>query len=71
AWLRTWQRLTQPWKDGQNPLLLDSVTSAAPVDEALPGLSALVSTVAGRTIGPGRVIRSIGDEIIAVLDEDA
>lgn len=70
AWLRTWDRLTQPWKDGQNPLLLGPVPGAAPPDEALPGLSALVSTVAGRTIGPGRVIRSIGDEIAAILDHD-
>ncbi|WP_432558525.1 hypothetical protein [Granulicoccus sp. GXG6511] len=70
AWLRTWTRLTQPWNDGANPLLAGGVPGAAPPDEALPGLSQLVSTVAGRTIGPGRVIRSIGDEIVATLEED-
>ncbi|MDO5681839.1 MAG: hypothetical protein Q4G46_03315 [Propionibacteriaceae bacterium] len=71
AWLRTWTRLTQPWKDGQNPLLLGGVEGAAPPDEALPGLSHLVSTVAGRTIGPGRVIRDIGDDIVATLNQDS
>lgn len=70
AWLRTWNRLVQPWADGANPLLLGTVPGAPPPDEALPGMSALVSAVAGRTIGPGRVIRSIGDEIVALLDED-
>lgn len=69
AWLQTWQRLTQPWKDGENPLLSAPIAGAAPPDEALPGLATLVSTVAGRTIGPGRVIRSIGEEITALLDE--
>lgn len=63
AWLRTWERLTQPWADGSNPLLLGTVPAAAEPQEALPGMSALVSAVAGRTIGPGHVIRDIGDEI--------
>ena len=44
------------------------VAEASTPDEALPGMSALVSAVAGRTIGPGRVIRSIGDEIVATLE---
>lgn len=69
AWVRTWSRLSAPWKDGQNPLLLQRVPAAAPPDEALPGMSLLVSAVAGQTIGPGRVIRSIGDEIMAVLQD--
>lgn len=68
AWLRTWERLTQPWNDGHNPLLAGDLVSAAPPDEALPGLSVVVSAVAGRPIGPGRVIRSIGDEIVATLE---
>lgn len=71
AWLRTWDRLTQPWNDGNNPLLAGTLVSAAPPDEALPGLSALVSAVAGEPIGPGRVIRSIGDEIVATLEDGA
>ena len=68
AWLRTWERLSQPWADGSNPLLLRKVPAAGTPDEALPGMSALVSTVAGRTIGAGRVIRSIGDDIMLTLD---
>ena len=70
AWLRTWSRLTQPWQDGENPLLLEPVPTAAPENESLPGLSQLVSTVAGRPIGPGRVIRSIGDEIMTTLEDE-
>lgn len=70
AWLRTWERLSQPWNDGANPLLLGTVPGNAPPDEALPGMSALVSAVAGRTIGPGRVIRSIGVDIVATLEDD-
>ncbi len=70
AWLRTWDRLTQPWADGSNPLLAGDVPAVGPPDEALPGLSVLVSAVAGQPIGPGRVIRSIGDEITALLDDD-
>ena len=69
AWLRTWSRLTQPWKDGQNPLLQGETPGVTSATEALPGMSALVSAVAGRTIGPGRVIRSIGDDIVTILEE--
>lgn len=67
AWLRTWSRLTQEWNDGANPLLLGHAPGVSSSDEALPGMSALVSAVAGRTIGPGRVIRSIGDDIVTTL----
>lgn len=70
AWLRTWERLTQPWPDGSNPLLLGTVPGAGTPDEALPGMSALVSAVAGRTIGAGRVIRSIGDDIMDTLSAE-
>ena len=53
-----------PWPDGSNPLLLPDAVPGRPDDtEALPGLSALVSAVAGRTIGPGRLLRDIGLEI--------
>ncbi|OYO24511.1 hypothetical protein CGZ93_03755 [Enemella dayhoffiae] len=68
AWLRTWERLSQPWNDGANPLLLGQVPGAGAPDEALPGMSALVSAVAGRTVGAGRVIRDIGEDIVATLD---
>ncbi|GAB3622935.1 hypothetical protein GCM10027418_10170 [Mariniluteicoccus endophyticus] len=64
AWLRTWERLSQPWNDGANPLTADDAVPGRPdPNEALPGMSALVSAVAGRTIGPGRVIRDIGVDI--------
>lgn len=69
AWLRTWSRVTQPWNDGDNPLLVGQTPGVSAPDEALPGMSALVSAVAGRTIGPGRVIRSIGEDIVATLDD--
>lgn len=68
AWLRTWERLTTPWADGTNPLA-GPVLGAPEPGEALPGMSALVSAVAGRTIGPGTLIREIGADIAAVLAE--
>lgn len=63
AWLATWERLSAPWPDGSNPLTAGAVRGAASPDEALPGMSALVSAVAGRTIGPGRLLRDIGATI--------
>ncbi len=63
AWLRTWGKLTAPWPDGSNPLQGETLPGAPEPGEALPGMSALVSAVASRTIGPGRIIRSIGAEI--------
>jgi len=67
AWLRTWEKLTAPWPDGTNPLLRGGAPGAPEPDEALPGMSALVSAVAGRTIGPGRLIRDIGTDIAAAV----
>lgn len=64
GWLRTWEKLTSDWPDGSNPLIGASPTDP---DEALPGLSALISTVAGRPIGQGTLLREIGDDIIAAL----
>lgn len=63
AWVRTWERLTAPWNDGSNPLLVEGSPKEFPVGEALPGMAALVSAVAGRRVGPGNVIRSIGEDI--------
>ncbi len=68
AWLRTWQRVTAPWADGSNPLAQADLGAPQP-NEALPGMSALVSAVAGRTIGPGSLIRAIGADIGVVLAE--
>jgi hypothetical protein len=68
AWLRTWARVSEPWPDGSNPLA--SAGGGAPEPgEALPGMSALVSAVAGRTVGPGTLIRDIGADIAAALAE--
>lgn len=67
AWLRTWERVSAPWNDGQNPLQLGDVRGAPEASEALPGMSVLVSAVAGRTIGPGRVIRDIGADAARAL----
>lgn len=63
AWLATWERLVRPWPDGANPLSHGAVPGCAEPREALPGMSNLVSAVAGRTIGPGRLLRHIGGEI--------
>ena len=70
AWVRTWQRLTQEWPDGHNPLTRAGAVPGAPGErEALPGLSALVSAVAGRTIGPGRLIRDIRNDLLAMIQQ--
>lgn len=67
AWLRTWERLAAPWPDGANPLQRQSTARTA-ATEALPGMSALVSAVAGRPLGPGRVLRDIGDDVARALE---
>lgn len=69
AWLETWARLTRAWPDGANPLLDPDRAVLVPTDEVLPGLASVVSVVAGRPIGPGRVIRDISDELMQVLAE--
>ncbi|MDO5533585.1 MAG: hypothetical protein Q4F65_02900 [Propionibacteriaceae bacterium] len=63
AWLATWSRLSAPWPDGENPLVRGVVRGRPEPGEALPGLSTLVSVVAGRPIGPGRLVRAVGDAI--------
>lgn len=67
AWVETWSKLSQPWKDRSNPLLAAGLEHRAPADEALPGLSALVSAVAGLPVGPGRLLRAIGDDVAAAV----
>jgi hypothetical protein len=69
AWPDTWHKLTQQWPDGDNPLL-KVVPVGRPGDvEALPGLSALISAVAGRPMGPGRVLHAIREDIARALRE--
>jgi hypothetical protein len=67
AWVETWAKLTHPWKDGCNPLLDPGLKHAASETEVLPGMSALVSAVAGLPVGPGRLLRDIGDDIARAL----
>jgi hypothetical protein len=71
AWLATWERLNASWPDGSNPLLGDIAGDGGTPTEALPGMSRLVSAVAGRRIGAGRIIRTIGDQISAEIDAAA
>ncbi|MFT3876891.1 MAG: hypothetical protein QM708_10790 [Propioniciclava sp.] len=66
AWLATWERLVTPWPDGSNPLLRGDVVGRPEPTEALPGMADLVSAVAGRPLGPGRLLRTIGAEIAAL-----
>ncbi|WP_375431395.1 hypothetical protein [uncultured Friedmanniella sp.] len=68
AWLQTWHKLSAPWPDGANPLLGQTLDRAA-ASEALPGMAALVSAVAGQPMGPGRVLRDIGDDVARALEE--
>lgn len=68
AWVRTWQRVSAPWPGGGNPLSGEALGAPEP-GEALPGLSQLVSAVAGRTVGPGTLIRDIGSDLAATLAE--
>ena len=71
GWLRTWEKLSAPWNDGCNPLLLQPVSEAVAAHEALPGMAALVSAVAGRPLGPGRLLRDIGDDVRRALQATA
>ncbi len=68
AWLATWERLNAPWPDGSNPLHGRAASDRGEASEALPGMRRLVSAVADRPIGPGRIIRTIGDQISAEID---
>lgn len=70
GWIASWKKLTQPWKDGTNPLLraLEDGTYVSDPDEALPGLSLLVSVVAKRQISPGHVLHDIAVDIVTTLN---
>jgi hypothetical protein len=62
-----------PWSDGCNPLLLQPPSGDVAASEALPGMAALVSAVAGRPIGPGRLLRDIGNDVgraLAAAEEE-
>ncbi len=68
AWLRTWEKLTVPWADASNPLLDPGLVSRPAIGEALPGMAALISAVAGEPLGPGRVLRDIGNDVGRALE---
>jgi hypothetical protein len=68
AWGKTWDQLSRQWRDGCNPLTQAS-QEGIPDAEELPGMSALVSAVAGRRIMAGRLLRTIGQEVIRALSE--
>lgn len=64
AWRATWEQLTQPWAGRHNPL-----TGRDPdPGEALPGLAALVTAVAGTEITPSAVFAEIDEQLLAVFD---
>jgi hypothetical protein len=67
GWLRTWEKLSAPWNDGCNPLLQQPVSETVAAQEALPGMATLVSAVAGRPLGPGRLLRDIGEDVARAL----
>ncbi len=67
AWVATWEKLSAPWKDGSNPLLASDLVSRGTADEPLPGMSAMVSAVAGLPVGPGRLLRDIGQDVVQAL----
>lgn len=71
AWVATWERLTAPWPDDSNPLTVADAADLGEPSEALPGMSRLVSAVAGRAIGPGLLIRTIGVQIDEEIDAAA
>jgi hypothetical protein len=68
AWGKTWDQLSMPWRDGCNPLS-QAIQEGGPDAEALPGMSALVSAVAGRPIMAGRLLRTIGQDVARALVE--
>lgn len=67
AWLRTWERLSAEWPDGSNPLGRGIEQASVGEPEALPGMAALISAVAGRGIGAGSVLRDIGADVVTAL----
>ena len=70
GWIATWKKLTQQWSDGTNPLVeaVENGTYSIQPDEALPGLSLLVSVVARRQISPGHLLHDIAGDIVTALN---
>ena len=66
GWVRTWERLSQDWNDGSNPL--HGRRADADDASALPGLELLMSTIAGREMHTGDLLRRIGRDLIVRLE---
>ncbi|MDO4412922.1 hypothetical protein [Cutibacterium sp.] len=69
SWVATWNKLNEQWADGSNPML-DPSAPGYDVDvsnEALPGLSRLVSVIAARPIHAGHLLRDVGAAAIAEM----
>ena len=68
AWLRTWEKLVGALAGRHQSAARPDLPEPGRRGEALPGLSALVSAVAGLPVGPGRLLRDIGDDVGRALD---
>ena len=68
AWALTWEKVNMPWNDGDNPLHSMDHMSMGALHETLPGMSTLISAVAGRTISPGHLIRDIAKDLTRTLE---
>lgn len=64
TWQRSWERLIRPWSGDRNPLI---AAADAQHHEALPGMKALVTAVAGRPVEAGTTLAGIRDAIAQEL----
>jgi hypothetical protein len=60
TWQRSWERLIRPWAGGRNPL---AAAANEEHEEALPGMKALVTAIAGRPVAAGTTLGHIRDAI--------
>lgn len=69
AWVATWKKLNEQWPDGSNPMLDPTRPGwdVAVGDEALPGLSRVISVIGARRIQPGHLLRDLGAAAVADL----
>lgn len=59
AWEKTWHDLTAAWTGRRNPVAATPRKKGSDVAEPLPGLSAMVSAVAGREVRPSTVFERV------------
>lgn len=67
AWDKTWRELSTKWSGRQNPLEARARKTGADAGEPLPGLSAMVSAIAGRQIAPSTLFREVDALLLAAL----